>query len=228
MAHRKPNYKPIRKHLRRKLLLRWLILLATAAAFVILCVIAKPFCLRREHIAMICMTTGIYLFILWKSRLLPRTFAREWTGTVLSRTCKKVMISKTFLPTRTSWHYAVVATWVIRRDPRHGEANPAEEAPIEASASYRRPTWDGEDHETTPEAEGDDIEKLSYDTEDIHEHYFEVGEKVRLYKNAKFLVKAHPPKEEENLICPLCGLLVMEPKCPHCAVIFEENAPPEA
>ncbi len=67
------------------------------------------------------------------------------------------------------------------------------------------------------------IEKLTYDTEDIWERYFEIGERVRLYKNAKILVKAHPQKDDENLMCPLCGVMVMEPICKKCGVDFAEK-----
>ncbi len=74
--------------------------------------------------------------------------------------------------------------------------------------------------------EGEVIE-LSYDTEEIWERYFVIGERVRLYKNARRLVKAHPARDDENLICPLCGFLVMEPRCTHCRVDFTEAEPTE-
>ena len=70
------------------------------------------------------------------------------------------------------------------------------------------------------------VEKVEYDTEDIWEGYFEMGERVRLYKNAKILVKAHPPRGEENLMCPLCGVMVMEPICKKCGVDFAEREEP--
>lgn len=67
------------------------------------------------------------------------------------------------------------------------------------------------------------IEKVTYDTDDVWERYFEIGERVRLYKNAKIMVKAHPPRGEENLMCPLCGQMVMEPVCRKCGVDFTET-----
>ena len=67
------------------------------------------------------------------------------------------------------------------------------------------------------------IEKLHIDTDEIWERYFDIGERVRFYKNAKILVKAHPPKGEENLMCPLCGVMVMEPVCKGCGVDFREK-----
>ena len=67
------------------------------------------------------------------------------------------------------------------------------------------------------------IEKIHFDTEEIWERYFEIGERVRLYKNAKILVKAQPPRGEENLMCPLCGVMVMEPVCKKCGVDFAEE-----
>ena len=50
-----------------------------------------------------------------------------------------------------------------------------------------------------------------------------MGERVRFYKNAKILVKAHPKKGDENLMCPLCGVMVMEPICKKCGVDFREK-----
>ncbi len=67
------------------------------------------------------------------------------------------------------------------------------------------------------------VEKVHCDTEEIWERYFEIGERVRFYKNAKILVKAHPPREDENLMCPLCGVMVMEPVCRKCGVDFTER-----
>ena len=67
------------------------------------------------------------------------------------------------------------------------------------------------------------IEKLHIDTDEIWERYFDIGERVRFYKNAKILVKAHPPKGDENLMCPLCGVMVMEPICKKCGVDFTEG-----
>lgn len=73
------------------------------------------------------------------------------------------------------------------------------------------------------ELEDGDIEKISIDTEEVWEGYFAIGEKVRMYKNAKILVKAHPPRGEENLMCPLCGVMIMESVCRKCGVDFTEE-----
>lgn len=67
------------------------------------------------------------------------------------------------------------------------------------------------------------IEKVHYDTDEIWERYFDIGERVRFYKNAKILVKAHPKEGDENLMCPLCGVMVMEPVCRKCGVDFHEE-----
>ena len=74
----------------------------------------------------------------------------------------------------------------------------------------------------TVEKDDGDIEKVHCDTDEIWERYFDIGERVRFYKNAKILVKAHPPKDDENLMCPLCGVMVMEPVCKKCGVDFTE------
>lgn len=75
----------------------------------------------------------------------------------------------------------------------------------------------------TVETDGGYIEKVDYDTDEIWERYFDIGERVRLFKNAKILVKAHPQKDDENLMCPLCGVMVMEPVCKKCGVDFAER-----
>ena len=67
------------------------------------------------------------------------------------------------------------------------------------------------------------IDKIHIDTEEIWERYFDLGERVRFYKNAKILVKAHPKEGDENLMCPLCGVMVMEPVCKKCGVDFHEK-----
>ena len=75
----------------------------------------------------------------------------------------------------------------------------------------------------TVEKDDGDIEKVHCDTDEIWERYFAIGERVRFYKNARILVKAHPPKNDENLMCPLCGVMVMEPVCKKCGVDFTET-----
>ena len=69
------------------------------------------------------------------------------------------------------------------------------------------------------------LEKVAYDTDEIWERYFEIGDRVRLYKNAKIMVKANPAPDDENLMCPLCGRMVLRPVCPICGVSFLENPP---
>ena len=67
------------------------------------------------------------------------------------------------------------------------------------------------------------IEKIHCDTEEIWERYFDMGERVRFYKNAKILVKAHPQRNDENLMCPLCCEMVIEPICKKCGIDFTER-----
>ena len=75
----------------------------------------------------------------------------------------------------------------------------------------------------TVETDDGFVETVHCDTDEIWEGYFKDGERVRFYKNAKILVKAHPPKDDENLMCPLCGVMVMEPICRKCGVDFTEG-----
>lgn len=76
----------------------------------------------------------------------------------------------------------------------------------------------------TVETDDGYIEKIHCDTDEIWERYFDIGEPVRFYKNAKIPVKAHPAADDENLMCPLCGAMVMEPVCRGCGVDFTEDA----
>ncbi len=190
------RYRPIRRVLRNRLLARWGIMAAVAAAFAVLCVVASPFCDKQEQGFMIGLTVLVYGFIFWRSGVLPRTFAKEWYGTVLARESEKVMKMPKGVATRSNIYWTVVCKWTIRRD--------------------RTPAQQKRDEEG-------DVEVLTFDTEEIWERYFDIGERVHMYKNAKYPIKAHPQREDENLLCPLCGLLVMEPRCPHCQVDFSEE-----
>ncbi len=62
---------------------------------------------------------------------------------------------------------------------------------------------------------------LEYETGVIADDYFKPGDKVRHYKGAKLIVKADPPPHDENLLCPLCGKMVMRPRCSFCKVRFD-------
>jgi hypothetical protein len=61
------------------------------------------------------------------------------------------------------------------------------------------------------------------DTSEINERYFKIGERIRLYKTAKIPVKAHPPVNGEDLMCPLCGVTVSKPVCTRCGIDFTQE-----
>ncbi len=193
---RKPiRYRPIRKVLLYRLLIRWAILAGVAVAFVTLYLVGRQFCDPTEEQLMLGLTVAIYAFIFWQSRVLPRTLSREWTGTVLARDCKKAMRFEKG-PASRKIEWTVICKWTVRKDPT--------------------------DRQKKLDEEGD-VEEITYDTEEIWERYFAIGERVRHYKNAKYIVKAHPPVGEENLLCPLCGLVLIQPRCWKCRVDFEEK-----
>ena len=180
---------PIRKRIWRRVLILWLILLAIGLVFAFLCYISAPrFRSHRDLQISIGMTFLIYVFIIWQSHSVKKTFSKEWTGIVVGREVVKY----------TKYNKSPVNP-VARR-----------------SALATKCIWS---------VEKDDgyIEKLHIDTDEIWERYFDIGERVRFYKNAKILVKAHPPKGDENLMCPLCGVMVMEPICRKCGVDFTEG-----
>ena len=61
---------------------------------------------------------------------------------------------------------------------------------------------------------------LGFDTEDIADDYFHTNDRVCHYKGAKFIVLAAPEEDNENLLCPLCGKMVMRPECSFCKISF--------
>ena len=177
---------PIRKRIWRRVLILWLILLAIGLVFALLCYISAPrFRSQRDLQISIGMTFLIYVFIVWQTHAIKKTFSQEWTGIVIGREVVKYT--------------------------KYGKSPFSRKAVLTTKCIWSVEKDDGY------------IEKLHIDTDEIWERYFDIGERVRFYKNAKILVKAHPPKGDENLMCPLCGVMVMEPICRKCGVDFTEG-----
>jgi hypothetical protein len=181
---------PIRKRIWQKVLIRWAVVLGIGVAFIGLCLIAKPmFRNFPSRYRLSWMLTGfLYLYVFLKSRVLPLTFAREWTGVIRDRRVDKY----------TRYPKGIYQPWGGDR-----------------AVLSTKCTW-------TVVKDDEDIEQVDFDTEEISEGYFKTGERVRMYKNAKILVKANPRRDDENLMCPLCGVMVMEPVCRKCGVDFTE------
>ena len=191
---------PIRKRIWQRVVIRWAVVLAIGVAFVICCIISGDAFRNYPQKQQLSwsLTVLVYVFVVWKSRVLPMTFSKGWVGVVKAKEVKKYTRIPQGLASfgadarKTMGTLAVACHWTVEKE-------------------------DGE------------TETLRFDTEEIWEGYFEIGERVRLYKNAKILVKAHPPKEDENLMCPLCGVMVVEPVCKKCGVDFtEKEADPSA
>ena len=148
---------PIRRRIWQRVAIRWLILLAIGVAFALLCYISAPrFRNPRDLQLSIGMTMLNYIFIIWQTHTVKKTFSREWTGTVVGRE----VVKYTKYAKGPVARHAVMATkciWTVEKDDGY-------------------------------------IEKLHIDTDEIWERYFDIGERVRFYKNAKILVKAHPPQ----------------------------------
>ena len=177
---------PIRKRIWQRVLIRWLVILAIGLAFALLCYISAPrFRSQRDLQISIGMTFLIYVFIVWQTHAIKKTFSREWMGIVIGREVVKYT--------------------------KYGKSPFSRKAVLTTKCIWSVEKDDGY------------IEKLHIDTDEIWERYFDIGERVRFYKNAKILVKAHPPKGDENLMCPLCGVMVMEPICRKCGVDFTEE-----
>jgi hypothetical protein len=187
---------PIRKRIWQKVLIRWAVVLGIGVAFIGLCLIAKPmFRNFPSRYRLSWMLTGfLYLYVFLKSRVLPLTFAREWTGVIRDRRVDKY----------TRYPKGIYQPWGGDR-----------------AVLSTKCTW-------TVVKDDEDIEQVDFDTEEISEGYFKTGERVRMYKNAKILVKANPRRDDENLMCPLCGVMVMEPICRKCGVDFTEAEEPAA
>ena len=176
---------PIRKRILQRVLILWLILLAVGLAFALLCWISEPrFRSQQEFQVSVGMTVLIYVFLVWQTHAIKKTFSREWSGIVIGREVVKYT--------------------------KYGKSPFSRKAVLTTKCIWSVEKDDGY------------IEKLHIDTDEIWERYFDIGERVRFYKNAKILVKAHPPKDDENLMCPLCGVMVMEPICRKCGVDFTE------
>ena len=183
---------PIRKRIWQKVLIRWAVLIAIGIAFAILCVIAKP--MFRNY---------------------PQRY--ELSKWLTAFVYLFVFLSSRVLPLTFSKEW--VGTVRDRRVEKYqkmsqGPVNHVDERHIRHELGLRC-VW-------TVETDDGYLEKVPIDTEEIWEGYFAIGEKVRMYKNAKILVKANPPRGEENLMCPLCGVMVMEPICRKCGVDFTE------
>ncbi len=184
---------PIRKRIRQRVMLRWAIVLAIGIAILILCIISGkayhnfP---QKKHLSW-GLAAVVYVFIVWRSRVIPVTLSKGWVGVVKAKEVKKYTripqgLASFGADARKTMGMAVACHWTVEKE-------------------------DGE------------VVTLHFDTDDIWEGYFAIGERVRLYKNAKILVKAHPPREDENLMCPLCGVMVVEPVCRKCGVDFTES-----
>lgn len=182
---------PIRRRIRRRLFLRWLVVLAVGGVILLLTLSTAGFYrTQQERNFGYGLAALVYMAVVYFSRVLPLTTAREWSGVVTDRKVEKYTKMPKGIATRSN--LGVMSTrciWTVERDDGY-------------------------------------VEKLPVDTDEIWEHYFCVGERVRLYKNARIPVKAHPPRDEENLMCPLCGVMVMEPVCRHCGVDFTESETP--
>ena len=183
---------PIRKRIWQKVAVRWVLLAAVGVAIIILSAISEKVPTLRNYPKMILLGRVASVFVFLYAVLKSR---------VLPLTFSKEWVGK--VRERSVEKYT--------RYPK-GLYNPVGgDRPVMAT----RCKW-------TLEKEDGDIEIVTMDTEEVWEGYFKIGEKVRMYKNAKILVKAHPPRGEENLLCPLCGVMVMEPICRKCGVDFTE------
>lgn len=189
---------PIRKRIWQKVLIRWAILAVVGVAILVLNAIGEKVPTLRNYPQMIILGRWLSVFVF---------LAIFLTSRVLPLTFSR------------EW----VGTVRERRVEKYqkmsqGPCNDVDELKLRRSL-HTRCVW-------TVETDDGYIEKVPIDTEEIWERYFDIGEKVRFYKNAKILVKAHPPRDDENLMCPLCGVMVMEPICRKCGVDFTEEELP--
>jgi hypothetical protein len=186
---------PIRKRIWQKVIIRWLVLAAIGVAIIILSIISEKVPTLRNYPKMIQLGRVMSVFVFLYAVFQSRVFP--------------LTFSKEWL--------GVIRDRYVEKYTRYpkGIYNPVGgDRPVLAT----RCIW-------TVEKEDGDMEKVILDTEEIWEGYFKKGERVRMYKNAKILVKANPRRDDENLMCPLCGVMVMEPICRKCGVDFTEAEP---
>ena len=188
---------PIRKRIWQKVMIRWAVVLGIGVAFVIFCIISG----KAYH------NYPQKQQLSWGLTVLVYAFI-VWQSHVLKLTFSK------------GWTGVVTA-----REVKKYTKIPQGLASFGVDARKTMGTLAVACHWTVEKDDGY-IETVSFDTNEIWEGYFEIGERVRFYKNAKILVKAHPPKDDENLMCPLCGVMVMEPVCKKCGVDFAEREEP--
>ena len=190
---------PIRKRIWLKVLKRWLILAIVGVLFLILNAIGEKVPTLRNYPQMIIMGRWMSAFVYGAIILLSG---------VLPLTFSKEWVGK--VRERKVEKYQKMSPGPFSHvDERHFRQ------------LHIRCVW-------TVETDDGYLEKVPIDTEEIWEGYFAIGEKVRMYKNAKILVKANPRRDDENLMCPLCGVMVMEPVCRKCGVDFTEAEEPAA
>ncbi len=186
------DYIPIRRLIRRKTIVRWLIMVIVAGSFALLFCIARPYCDANRQKLMLACTVVLYGFIFWKSRALQRVCARERTGIITAREVNRAI--KPAKGVTRGFSYIVRGKWTVLLDPRPGQ--------------------DPSDSE---------VITLSYDTEEIGEGLYKVGEHVRLFANAPYMVKAYPAPDDEELICPLCARPTRTSRCDRCLVDFSTD-----
>ena len=190
---------PIRKRIWQKVLIRWMILLGVGVAFLILNGIGEKVPTLRNYYHMVVLMRWMSVFVFLAILFMSRVLP--------------LTFSKEWTGTVRERHVEKY----MKMSP--GPFNDVDERRYR-NELHIRCIW-------TVENDDGYIEKVPIDTDEVWERYFEIGERVRMYKNAKILVKAHPPKDDENLMCPLCGVMVMEPICRKCGVDFHEEEPAE-
>ena len=186
---------PIRRRIWQKVALRWLVVLAIGVGIVLLTQIARP--MYRNYSRGYKISLVMSAFVYLYVILKSRVFPLTLSKEWVGRIRERSVEKYTKIP---QGGISGPDDYLIRR------------------ALHTRGIW-------TVEKENGDIEIIKIDTEEIWEGYFQIGDRVRMYKNAKLMVKANPARDDENLICPLCGLMVMEPVCRKCGVNFTEDEP---
>ena len=186
---------PIRKRIWQKVLIRWAILAVVGVAILVLNAIGEKVPTLRNYPQMIILGRWLSVFVFLAILLMSRVLPLTFSREWVG-TVRERRVEK----------YQKMS---------QGPLNDVDELKLRRSL-HTRCVW-------TVEHEDGDIEKVPIDTEEIWERYFEIGERVRMYKNAKILVKANPRRDDENLMCPLCGVMAMEPICRKCGVDFTEE-----
>ena len=189
-------YIRIEEKIKRRIGQKIVLLVLLAVGIGVLLGTSFKYCDLAEKIFSVLLSVAIYIFLFFKIKLIPLLRDKAWTGTVDSRACKRVVKIIGFPRPYTA--ELMTAYWKIHKDDGQTVILP----------------YVSEDDSHLPER-----------SIVVADDYFKTGDRVRHFKGAQVIVLAEPEEDNDNLLCPLCGKMVMKPKCSFCKIDFSMPSP---